>query len=69
MSKKIGISMDSNNKILSEIKLITDPSEIESVMEDDSIKNFFLNNITIMSAIQIIGEPARDKLLNEYVLF
>lgn len=61
--------MDSNNKILSEIKLITDPSEIESVMEDDSIKNFFLNNITIMSAIQIIGEPARDKLLNEYVLF
>ena len=33
--------MDSNNKILSEIKLITDPFEIESVMEDDSIKKLF----------------------------
>lgn len=61
--------MDSNNKILSEIKLITDPSEIESVMEDDSIKKLFFKQHYNMSAIQIIGEPARDKLLNEYVLF
>ncbi|MDD3645657.1 MAG: hypothetical protein PHR19_09045 [Bacteroidales bacterium] len=34
--------MDSNNNTLSEVKLITDPSEIKNVMEDDSIKKLFL---------------------------